>query len=61
MCCPNLFIAYDLQCENCLKDETAKFQVLYQKFCKDKATHLQALKGILPHRYSYRNVDDFNM
>ncbi|XP_048322189.1 uncharacterized protein LOC107424337 isoform X2 [Ziziphus jujuba] len=29
------------------EDETAKFQVLYQKFCKDKATHLQALKDTI--------------
>ncbi|VVA24465.1 PREDICTED: DNA ligase [Prunus dulcis] len=33
------------ECENCLKTETAKFQALYEKFCKDQANHLQALKG----------------
>ncbi|XP_054800242.1 uncharacterized protein LOC129304568 [Prosopis cineraria] len=33
-------------CENSLKDETAKFQSLYEKFSKEKATHLQALKDI---------------
>ncbi|KAF3451174.1 hypothetical protein FNV43_RR07581 [Rhamnella rubrinervis] len=35
------------ECENCLKNETAKFQELYQKFCKEKATHLQALKDTI--------------
>ncbi|XP_021825871.1 uncharacterized protein LOC110766799 [Prunus avium] len=35
------------ECENCLKTETAKFQSLYEKFCKDQANHLQALKGII--------------
>ncbi|XP_016648528.1 PREDICTED: uncharacterized protein LOC103324752 isoform X2 [Prunus mume] len=35
------------ECENCLKTETAKFQALYEKFCKDQANHLQALKGII--------------
>lgn len=34
------------QCENCLKTETSKFQAVYEKFCKDQANHLQALKGI---------------
>lgn len=42
-----------LQCENCLKNETAKFQELYQKFSKEKVTHLQALKGILPRRFQF--------
>ncbi|BBG92872.1 hypothetical protein Prudu_000729, partial [Prunus dulcis] len=28
-----------------LETETAKFQGLYEKFCKDQANHLQALKG----------------
>ncbi|XP_061979727.1 uncharacterized protein LOC133700199 isoform X1 [Populus nigra] len=32
------------ECENCLKSETAKFQEIYDKFCKEKATHLQAQK-----------------
>ncbi|XP_062162654.1 uncharacterized protein LOC133869627 [Alnus glutinosa] len=32
------------ECENCLKNENAKFQGLYEKFCKEKASHLQALK-----------------
>ncbi|PQQ12399.1 uncharacterized protein Pyn_38843 [Prunus yedoensis var. nudiflora] len=35
------------KCENCLKTEAAKFQGLYEKFCKDQANHLQALKGII--------------
>ncbi|PQM34130.1 uncharacterized protein Pyn_12829 [Prunus yedoensis var. nudiflora] len=35
------------ECENCLKTESAKFQALYEKFCKDQANHLQALKGII--------------
>ncbi|XP_021900176.1 uncharacterized protein LOC110816329 [Carica papaya] len=33
------------ECENWLKDETAKYKELYEKFCKEKAAHLQALKG----------------
>lgn len=40
-----------LQCENCLKDETAKFQALYEKFTKEKATHLQAMKGNIHFEY----------
>ncbi|XP_010540451.1 PREDICTED: uncharacterized protein LOC104814218 [Tarenaya hassleriana] len=32
------------ECENILKDETAKFQELYHKFCKDKDGHMQSLK-----------------
>ncbi|KAL6282314.1 hypothetical protein ACE6H2_013243 [Prunus campanulata] len=35
------------ECENCLKTESAKFQALYEKFCKDQANHLLALKGII--------------
>ncbi|KAM1033051.1 hypothetical protein FF1_036727 [Malus domestica] len=35
------------ECENCLKTEAAKFQALYEKFCKDQASHLQALKGVI--------------
>ncbi|CAH9110264.1 unnamed protein product [Cuscuta epithymum] len=30
--------------ENLLKNETAKFEGIYEKFSKDKATHLQTLK-----------------
>lgn len=36
-----------LQCENILKDQTAKFEELHHKFMKDKADHLQGLKGIV--------------
>lgn len=32
------------ECENCLKNETARFQALYENFSKEKASHLQALK-----------------
>ncbi|KAF9672340.1 hypothetical protein SADUNF_Sadunf11G0031200 [Salix dunnii] len=32
------------ECENCLKSETAKFQEIHDKFCKEKEAHLQALK-----------------
>ncbi|KAM7266012.1 hypothetical protein ACFE04_003695 [Oxalis oulophora] len=32
-------------CENSLKHETTKFQEVYEKFCKEKSAHLQALKG----------------
>ncbi|XP_065879432.1 uncharacterized protein [Euphorbia lathyris] len=35
------------ECENCLKTETAKFQELHMKFCKEKATHLQTLKDTI--------------
>ncbi|XP_022886251.1 DNA ligase 1 [Olea europaea var. sylvestris] len=34
------------ECENLLKNETAKFQAVYDGFCKEKATHLQALKDV---------------
>ncbi|PON58424.1 DNA ligase-like protein [Parasponia andersonii] len=33
--------------EDCLKNENAKFQLLYQQFCKEKTTHLQALKDTI--------------
>ncbi|TYJ13106.1 hypothetical protein E1A91_A10G028700v1 [Gossypium mustelinum] len=33
------------ECENCLKSETAKFQKVYEKFCKEKTIHMQSLKG----------------
>uniref|UniRef100_A0A3Q7F3X5 DNA ligase 1 n=1 Tax=Solanum lycopersicum TaxID=4081 RepID=A0A3Q7F3X5_SOLLC len=33
------------ECENLLKNETAKFQSIYEKFNKEKATHLQSLRG----------------
>ncbi|KAE7995666.1 hypothetical protein FH972_000437 [Carpinus fangiana] len=35
------------ECENCLKNEAAKFQGLYEKFCKEKVSHLQALKDTI--------------
>uniref|UniRef100_A0A5B7BR78 DNA ligase 1 n=1 Tax=Davidia involucrata TaxID=16924 RepID=A0A5B7BR78_DAVIN len=35
------------ECEYLLKNETAKFQAVYEKFCKEKATHLQALKDTI--------------
>ncbi|MFS7890216.1 hypothetical protein Hanom_Chr00s000008g01616121 [Helianthus anomalus] len=40
------------ECENLLKNETAKFQAVYDNFCKDKNSHLQALNGTehLPNR-----------
>ncbi|XP_076951484.1 uncharacterized protein LOC143624864 [Bidens hawaiensis] len=31
------------ECENLLKNETAKFQAVYENFCKDKNSYLQAL------------------
>lgn len=43
-CLENFVLEY-LQCENCLKNETARFQALYENFSKEKASHLQALKG----------------
>ncbi|XP_071736176.1 meiosis-specific protein ASY3-like [Rutidosis leptorrhynchoides] len=35
------------ECENLLKNETAKFQTLYENFSKDKNAHLQALKDTI--------------
>ncbi|KAJ8761422.1 hypothetical protein K2173_001553 [Erythroxylum novogranatense] len=32
------------ECENCLKNETAKFKEIHEKFCKDKEAHLLALQ-----------------
>ncbi|CAA0817920.1 Probable 2-carboxy-D-arabinitol-1-phosphatase [Striga hermonthica] len=34
------------ECENLLKNETAKFQELFERFSKEKSTHLQALKDV---------------
>ncbi|CAI9087460.1 OLC1v1021534C1 [Oldenlandia corymbosa var. corymbosa] len=34
------------ECENMLKTETAKFQAVYEKFCKETSTHLQSLKDV---------------
>lgn len=41
-----------LKCENCLKSETAKFQEIYDEFCKEKEAHLQALKDFFVYRLS---------
>ncbi|MCE0481528.1 hypothetical protein HAX54_039338 [Datura stramonium] len=35
------------ECENLLKNETAKFQSIYEKFNNEKTTHLQSLKGTI--------------
>ncbi|XP_076920490.1 uncharacterized protein LOC143581626 [Bidens hawaiensis] len=35
------------ECENLLKNETAKFQAVYENFCKDKNSHLQALNDTI--------------
>ncbi|GAB2217110.1 hypothetical protein Drorol1_Dr00000272 [Drosera rotundifolia] len=35
------------ECENTLKEETAKFQAMHEKFGKEKTTHLQALKDTI--------------
>uniref|UniRef100_A0A3Q7FQV0 DNA ligase 1 n=1 Tax=Solanum lycopersicum TaxID=4081 RepID=A0A3Q7FQV0_SOLLC len=35
------------ECENLLKNETAKFQSIYEKFNKEKATHLQSLRDTI--------------
>ncbi|KAL4388724.1 hypothetical protein GQ457_09G002430 [Hibiscus cannabinus] len=35
------------ECENFLKSETSKFQEVYEKFCKEKTVHLQALKDTI--------------
>ena len=34
-----------LQCENLLKNESTKFQAVYENFCKEKTAHMQGLKG----------------
>ncbi|KAI4296730.1 hypothetical protein L6164_036663 [Bauhinia variegata] len=48
MKCPKLlFLIANLQCENSLKNETAKFQALNENFSKEKASHLQALKDTI--------------
>ncbi|KAJ0443558.1 hypothetical protein HanOQP8_Chr16g0623031 [Helianthus annuus] len=49
------------ECENLLKNETAKFQAVYDNFCKDKNSHLQALNGTehLPNR-SLLNSNSLN-
>lgn len=41
-------VTASMQYESSLKNETAKFQALHENFCKEKASSLQALKGILP-------------
>ncbi|GAB2298680.1 hypothetical protein Dimus_032751 [Dionaea muscipula] len=35
------------ECENTLKEETANFQAIYEKFGKEKAAHLLALKDTI--------------
>ncbi|GAV75730.1 hypothetical protein CFOL_v3_19207 [Cephalotus follicularis] len=35
------------ECENCLKNESIKFQEMYERFCKERAAHLQALKDTI--------------
>lgn len=35
------------ECENLLKKETAKFNLVYDRFCKEKQSHLQALKDAI--------------
>ncbi|KMT04249.1 hypothetical protein BVRB_8g183240 [Beta vulgaris subsp. vulgaris] len=35
------------ECENALKEETVKFQSAYEKFSKEKATYLQAIKDTI--------------
>jgi hypothetical protein len=43
-----------MQCEGSLKTEYTKFEATHDKFCKDKAAHVQNFKGmpnerLLPH------------
>ncbi|GFZ03058.1 hypothetical protein Acr_15g0016660 [Actinidia rufa] len=47
------------ECENLLKNETAKYQALHEKFCKEKAAHLHALKGFSVLAKSYAEGDIF--
>ncbi|KAK9051711.1 hypothetical protein SSX86_028339 [Deinandra increscens subsp. villosa] len=35
------------ECENLLKNETAKFQAVYENFCKERNSHLQALNDTI--------------
>ncbi|XP_010243872.1 PREDICTED: uncharacterized protein LOC104587829 isoform X2 [Nelumbo nucifera] len=35
------------ECEGSLKNEYTKFQATYEKFCKEKDTHMQILKGTI--------------
>ncbi|KAJ4703475.1 DNA ligase 1-like [Melia azedarach] len=35
------------ECESCLKNESAKFKDVHEKFCKERASHLQALKDTI--------------
>jgi F0F1-type ATP synthase membrane subunit b/b' len=35
------------ECEGLLKNEYTKFQATHDKFCKEKAAHMQTLKGEL--------------
>ncbi|XP_052201985.1 uncharacterized protein LOC127807860 [Diospyros lotus] len=35
------------ECENLLKNETSKFQAVHEKFCNERAAHLQALKDAI--------------
>ncbi|KAI8001521.1 hypothetical protein LOK49_LG09G00686 [Camellia lanceoleosa] len=35
------------ECENLLKNETAKYQAVHEIFCKEKAAHLQTLKDTI--------------
>lgn len=52
----------NMQCESSLKNEAAKFQATYDKFCKDKVAHLHALDGtslqlmrLLPARSKFQH------
>lgn len=48
-----------MQCENLLKTETAKFQSIYEKFNKEKATHLQSLRGTFSNANFPKELDLF--
>lgn len=48
-----------MQCENLLKNETVKFQSIYEKFNNEKATHLQALRGIFTNANFLQELDLF--
>ena len=37
---------YAMQCKGLLKNEYTKFQETHDKFCKDKAAHMQNFKGM---------------
>ena len=44
---------YAMQCKGLLKNEYTKFQETHDKFCKDKAAHMQNFKGMQRQSCTY--------